>query len=162
MQTVRLRAITVSSLIGVLALAGIQLAGPAASASQSYNFTYGAGTHAHLWVASESVQEGGTCTIDTNYAVTQSNFMGNRTDSSVFPVSALPVNNGSLQVSWHAAIPATQNKLMLRFVKMPNCVTGAVYLSVPTAGTPVGVPAGSTYLVVSATEGTGQPTFSFG
>ncbi|HZQ29416.1 MAG TPA: hypothetical protein VFA94_17095 [Acidimicrobiales bacterium] len=163
MQTVRLRARTIGTLIGVLAAAGIPLAAPASSAGQSYNFTYGAGTHAHLWVASESVQEGGTCTIDTNYAVTQSNFLGNRTDSAAFAVSQLPVVNGALAVTWHAAVPATQNKLLLRFVAMPNCVTKAVYPNVSAGpATPVAVPAGSTYLIVSATEGTGQPQFTFG
>jgi hypothetical protein len=160
---VKPRAIAAATLLAVVTGIGLPAPGPAATGS--YTITAGAGTHAHLWVTSKAPPDG-TCTIDTDYTATKQPFVGivinNLGDSAVFKVSELPVANSRLQVTWHTNVTALATfKLLLRFVKA-GCATGVEYLNVPVGTSTWPVPAGSVYLVVSATEGAGQPSFAFG
>lgn len=132
----------------------------AASAGHRYDFAYGGGKQARMWLSSQ--WNPGTCTIDSDaYFVEQAPQL-NTVDSVVLsPVRLGLAGRRLVPVSWGAGtVPPGGAQLLIRFVDTvgTGCPNRVVTLPTPGAFS-IDVPTGYDLMVVTATEGTVQPWF---
>lgn len=132
-------------------------------AASRYEFAYGGGAQARMWISSQ--WNPGTCTIDSDYYLTQQAPQVNQVDSVVLSPSRLGLSGRVVSLSWGATfVPPNGAQLKVRFVRTggsnpPGCPRDDLTLGGP--GTyAIAMPTNASFMVVTATEGTAQVWFT--
>jgi hypothetical protein len=142
--------------IALVAATSLSNAGPANAATR-YDWAVGAGKEAREWVDAGQY----ICTVSLDYAVVQSAAQANQGDAVVLRTSDLhPDSNGVAHITWGAGQPLTAKQLFVRFAKPIGCFPQDVTIPGPATNYAVPIPPGTSFVVVSASEGTVQPWFS--